>query len=63
VEAFSGLGYSCESDQKKGYMKFSLFETNEKSDLLLESFLLGMTGICESYKNYLEISEELYAEN
>jgi uncharacterized protein YsxB (DUF464 family) len=63
IEAFAGLDFSCESDKEKAYIKLYLPETNEKSDLLLDSFLLGMTGIHESYKNCLDISEEYYAEN
>jgi uncharacterized protein YsxB (DUF464 family) len=63
VETFSVLDFSFDWDEKKGYLKFSLSETNEKSDLLLESFFLGMKGIRKSHKNYLEISEELYVEN
>ncbi len=62
IEKFTNEKCACEYKEKGGFLKFSVSslengETNENASLLLNSMLLGLNGIQQSYKNQLKIIE------
>ena len=59
IEELTDDSYSGEQDEKNAVIVFSLDSGySEASQLLLKSFVLGITGIYEENKKYLSITFE-----
>ena len=55
IEALTGIAYK--SKQKDGSLSFRLEgKPDEKTELLLQSMLLGLRGIEEEYPKYLKVT-------
>jgi uncharacterized protein YsxB (DUF464 family) len=62
IEAFTEEEISCKADEKAGLIAFELPRIkqggkNEKAELLLNSMLLGLTGISGEYPDSVKIKE------
>jgi hypothetical protein len=56
IETFTEDLFTCEVKEESGDVSFSLVERpSEKAELLLESLLLGVTGIQETYQQYITL--------
>ncbi|MBE5900702.1 MAG: ribosomal-processing cysteine protease Prp [Lachnospiraceae bacterium] len=56
IEAFTEDRFTCEVEEKSGDVSFSLVEApSTEANLLLESLLLGITGISETYQQYITL--------
>ena len=57
IEAFTEDDFSVESDEERGMIDFDIKgEVSEPAGLLLQSLLLGLSGISKSYgKQYLSV--------
>ncbi len=57
IEAFTEDGYTCEVQEKTGDVTFYLKDTpSSETSLLLESLVLGVTGIRDTYKKYITLN-------
>ena len=60
IEEFTDSGFSCEQNKEKGYVHFEIKkgESDEKSELLLNSLKLGVSEIQNKYgKKYINIEK------
>lgn len=56
IETFTEDRFTCEVEEESGDVIFSLVDTPSKEgNLLLESLLLGITGISETYQQYITL--------
>ncbi|MBE5907021.1 MAG: ribosomal-processing cysteine protease Prp [Lachnospiraceae bacterium] len=57
IEAFTEENFTCEVEEATGDVRFSLTDIpGEKASLLLDSLVLGVTGIQETYRRYITLN-------
>ncbi|SFP93730.1 hypothetical protein SAMN02910358_00167 [Lachnospiraceae bacterium XBB1006] len=57
IETFTDEHFTCEVEEASGDVQFSLIDIpGEKARLLLDSLVLGVTGIQETYKQYITLN-------
>ncbi len=55
IERFTGDEVVSHMEEETGFLEFQLKTVSKESSLLMESMLLGLKGIEESYGSYLAI--------
>ena len=57
IEEFTEDAFTCEVQEDSGYVDFHLADLpGEKTDLLHNSLVLGVTGIRDTYKKYISLN-------
>ncbi|MGN0170277.1 MAG: ribosomal-processing cysteine protease Prp [Lachnospiraceae bacterium] len=57
IEEFTEERFTCEVQQDSGYVEFHLADVpGEKASLLLNSLVLGVTGIKDTYTKYISLN-------
>lgn len=57
VEQLTDDGFTCEADEDLGDVEFHLKDVpSERANLLMESFLLGVKGIENTYGKYISVN-------
>lgn len=59
IDILTPLEFTCDMDEETGFMKFMIKDdTVHEADILMESLVIGLSSIEESYSDYIQLEIE-----